>query len=77
MAFGRSLANTPTKETLSTFPSDCTRLFQAGLPDGLFSHQNPNLGKLWMALAWKMLAYFMAIWKILRPFGTFYDHLVI
>jgi hypothetical protein len=26
-----------------------------GLPDGLFSNQNPNLGKFWNALHWKTL----------------------
>jgi hypothetical protein len=46
------------------------------LPDGLFSNQNPNLGKFWMALDWKMFQYFMAIWNILWRFGIFYDPLV-
>jgi hypothetical protein len=46
-----------------------------GLPDGLFSNQNPNLGKFWMALDWKVFQYFMAIWNILWRFGIFYDHL--
>jgi hypothetical protein len=31
------------------------------LPDGLFSNQNPNLGKFWRALEWIMLEYFMVI----------------
>jgi hypothetical protein len=29
----------------------------SGLPDGLFSNQNPNLGKVWNALGWKMFIY--------------------
>jgi hypothetical protein len=37
-------------------------LFRSGLPDGLFLNQNPNLGKLWRVLQWKMLIYFVAIW---------------
>jgi hypothetical protein len=37
--------------------------------------KNPNLGKFWKALDWKMLKYFMAIWNILRTFPIFYDHL--
>jgi hypothetical protein len=37
-----------------------------GLPDGIFSNQNTNLGKFWSVLQWKMLVYFMAIWYILR-----------
>jgi hypothetical protein len=41
-----------------------------------FQTQNPNLGKFWRALDWKMLIYFMAIWIILQTFGIFYNHLV-
>jgi hypothetical protein len=40
-----------------------------------FQTKNPNLGKFWRALDWKMLIYFMAIWNILMIFGIFYDHL--
>jgi hypothetical protein len=36
-----------------------------------FQTKNPNLGKFWMALEWKMLLYFMVIWNILRSFGIF------
>jgi hypothetical protein len=43
------------------------------LPDGLFSNQNPNLGKFWRALDWKMLMYFMAIWNIFWTFWIFSD----
>jgi hypothetical protein len=39
--------------------------------------KNPNLGKFWRALEWKMLVYFMVICNILRPFGIFYGRLVI
>jgi hypothetical protein len=54
-----------------------------------FKAKNPNLGKFWAVLQWKMwiyyaylvyfydyLVYFMAIWYILWPFGIFYCHLV-
>jgi hypothetical protein len=48
-----------------------------------FQTKNPNLGKFWTTLDWKMLIYFMAvleystdIWDILRQFGTFCVHLV-
>jgi hypothetical protein len=47
-----------------------------GLPDGLFSNQNPNLGKFLTALDWKIFIYVKAIWNILRVFGILYDHLV-
>jgi hypothetical protein len=35
-----------------------------GLPDGIFIHfqtKNPNLGKFWWTLEWKMSVYFMGI----------------
>jgi hypothetical protein len=41
-----------------------------------FQTKNPNLGKSWRALDWKMSIYFIAIWNILWRFGIFYDHLV-
>jgi hypothetical protein len=41
------------------------------LPDGLFSKQNPNLGKFVMALGWKVLINFMAIWNIYGHLGYF------
>jgi hypothetical protein len=41
-----------------------------------FQTKNTNLGKFWRALDWKMYIYFMAIWKILRTLGIFYDYLV-
>jgi hypothetical protein len=42
----------------------------------LFSNQNPNLGKFWRVLLWKILVYFMTICSILRPLEIFYGHLV-
>jgi hypothetical protein len=30
-----------------------------------FQTKNPNLGKLWRTLEWKMLVYFMVTWNIL------------
>jgi hypothetical protein len=41
-----------------------------------FHTKNPNLGKFWRVLQWKMLEYFMAVWNILRPFGIFGCYLV-
>jgi hypothetical protein len=38
--------------------------------------KNPNFGKIWRALKWKMLVYFMTIWNILRPFSMIYGLLV-
>jgi hypothetical protein len=48
-----------------------------------FRTKDPNWGKFWRALQWKMLVYFMtiwstytmAIWHILRPFGLSYGRL--
>jgi hypothetical protein len=34
-----------------------------------FRTKNTNLGKVWRALEWKLLVYFMTIWNILRSFG--------
>jgi hypothetical protein len=41
-----------------------------------FQTRNPNLGKFWSVLQWKMLVYFLAIWYILRPSDLFCGHLV-
>jgi hypothetical protein len=41
-----------------------------------FQNKNPNLGKIWRNLKWKMLVYFMGMWSLLQPFGVFYGHLV-
>jgi hypothetical protein len=41
-----------------------------------FQTKNPNFGKIWRALEWKMLLYFMTIWNILRPFGIIFGLLV-
>jgi hypothetical protein len=48
-----------------------------------FQTKNPNLGRFWRVLQWKMV-YFTVIWSILRPLGIFsgylfgiiYDYLV-
>jgi hypothetical protein len=39
-----------------------------------FQTKNPNLGKVWRVLLWKI--YFLTIRSIWRPFEIFYDHLV-
>jgi hypothetical protein len=38
--------------------------------------KNPNFGKFWRVLQWKILRYFMTVWSILRPLEIFYGHLV-
>jgi hypothetical protein len=40
-----------------------------------FQTKNPNLGKFWRALDWKMLISFVAIWNILQIFGIVYRYL--
>jgi hypothetical protein len=42
----------------------------------LFQTINPNLGKFWMELKWKILVYFLDIWSIFQPFGICHSHLV-
>jgi hypothetical protein len=39
-----------------------------------FRAKNPNFGKFWRALEWKVLVFFMTLWNILPPFGIFYGH---
>jgi hypothetical protein len=41
-----------------------------------FQTKNPDLGKFWRALEWKMFVYFMTIWNILWPFGIIFGRLV-
>jgi hypothetical protein len=41
-----------------------------------FQTKNPNLGKFWRVLQWKMMVYFMDTWSNLRSFVIFYGHLV-
>jgi hypothetical protein len=33
--------------------------------------KNPNFGKFWRVLQWKMLLYFMSSWTVLLPLGIF------
>jgi hypothetical protein len=43
-----------------------------------FRTKNPNLGRFWRVLEWKMLVYFMPIWnKSITAFFICYAHLVI
>jgi hypothetical protein len=46
-----------------------------------FQTQNPNLGKFWsvldVAIFYVHFEYFIDIWDILRPFGTFCGHWVL
>jgi hypothetical protein len=37
-----------------------------------FQTKNPNLGKFWRVLQWKMMVYFMVTWSILRSFYTYF-----
>jgi hypothetical protein len=41
-----------------------------------FHTKNTNLGKVWRALEWIMLVYFMIIWNIFWPFAIIYGRLV-
>jgi hypothetical protein len=34
-----------------------------------FETKNPNMGKFWSVLQWKMLVYFVAVWSTMWPFG--------
>jgi hypothetical protein len=50
--------------------------FNQGCQMVYFQTKNPNLGKLWRVLQWKMLLYFMSIWYILLQIGIFYGDLI-
>jgi hypothetical protein len=41
-----------------------------------FQTKNPNLGKFWSVLQFKILVYFTPIWSILRPLEIYDGHLV-
>jgi hypothetical protein len=41
-----------------------------------FYTKNPDSGKFWWVLQWKMSVYFRDIWSILLPCGIFCGHLV-
>jgi hypothetical protein len=49
--------------------------FHQGCQMVYFQTKNPDLGKFWRGLDWKMLFYFMAIWNILRTYGIYFDNL--
>jgi hypothetical protein len=42
-----------------------------------FQTKNPNFGKLWRVLQWKMMVYFIDTRSISRSFVIFYGHLVV
>jgi hypothetical protein len=41
-----------------------------------FQTKNPNFGKFWRVLEWKMMVYFIDSWSILRSFVLVYGHWV-
>jgi hypothetical protein len=41
-----------------------------------FRTKNSNLGKFWRTSACQMLIHFLAVWNILRTFGTCYDYFI-
>jgi hypothetical protein len=48
---------------------------QQGCQMVYFQTKNPNLGKIWTAVEWKKLLYFMTVWNIFRSFGIIYSRL--
>jgi hypothetical protein len=49
---------------------------QQGCQMAHYLTKNPNLGKFWRVLEWKIVVHFMGIGNILRQFGIFYGHMV-
>jgi hypothetical protein len=69
--------DTPSGNRTHDLPIQWHRASQGqGCQMASFRTKNPNLGKFWRFLQWKMLVYLMAIWSIFRPFGIVYGHLV-
>jgi hypothetical protein len=54
----------------------CPKGSRQGCQIVCFQTKNPNLGKFWMFLQWKILVKLLTIWYILRPFEICYGHLV-
>jgi hypothetical protein len=52
-----------------------TDVSHQGCQMAYFITKNPNRGKFWRVLQWKMLGYFMAFWSILRPYVIYSGHL--
>jgi hypothetical protein len=52
------------------------RMQTAMLPDGIFSNQKSQFGKILKGLAMEDVGILMAFLSILRPNGIFYSHLV-
>jgi hypothetical protein len=63
------------QEPLSPFPTDKSVGTQ-GCQMVCFQTKNPNLGKFWWALEWKMSVNFTAIWSIFWPLGILCVHLI-
>jgi hypothetical protein len=42
-----------------------------------FQTKNPNFGKFWRVLQWKILVYFMTIWSILEIFNGHFVYYVV
>jgi hypothetical protein len=54
--------------TMATLHQGCQMVY--------FQAKNPNLGKFWRVVKWKMFGLFKTFWSILRLFGIFCSHLV-
>jgi hypothetical protein len=52
------------------------RFSRQGCQMAHFQTNNPNLGKFWRVLRWKILLYFTPSWSVLQPFSIFCGHLV-
>jgi hypothetical protein len=57
-------------------PTSKNLAYNQGCQMVCFQTKNPNLGRFWRTVDWKMFKYFMTIWNILWRFGIFYEYLV-
>jgi hypothetical protein len=62
---------TPDRYLANDYKAGWQSVSISGLPDVFFQTKNPNLGKCFRALEWKMFNYFMTIWNNLRIFSIF------
>jgi hypothetical protein len=57
------------------FAKHCLHSAYQGCQMAYFQTKNPNLGKFWRDMQWKMLVYFTSIWQFLWPFGKYYGYI--
>jgi hypothetical protein len=68
--------NSVSIQTRNSFAFASTSASSHGCQMVCFQTKNPNLGKFWRVLEWKILVSFMTIWSVLRPLEILNGNLV-